>query len=686
MWRRMAWIVAWAATACSAPNGDGADPVTIGVDASDAESVDGASDGRVMTPDVESVDAATPDATPPPPRCETEGPPWHPGQPVFENATERWGLVGVEGEYLSVTDVDGDGRPDLVSRKGGGTDDFTRGGVRHKWVLRNTGPGGFEDWTKQSRLFRSRLEPNPSHGRAVKVVASGDVDNDGDLDFFLGQPRTDPQADSIRSDVVLNRGDGVFEWGPEASDARFEARPSNPAGATFVDFDRDGLLDLWIVHNEQPGLVPMQDALLKGDGAGGFTDVTHSVGLTTVPWNDVAALNAAEAHSWGWGAVACDLDHDGLPELMASAYGRTPNHLWHPVSSNDEVTFENASIESGFAWDHRVDWRDNLNAQCYCADRPIADECDTCPEPADPQICDSLRRAFGENYRWSHANGRQRFNLGGVTGTTVCVDIDNDGHLDLMNYEIVHADTGSSSDPTEPLFNTGERPLRFERPGPEALGLTRPESNWYWDHGDMTGAVFDFDNDGWSDIYIGAAEYGGNRGLLYRQTAARRFELLTVDESFLHFRAHGVAVADFDRDGDLDLVLGHSRFRCEGFEGTECAPTNQIQVFENIVGQNRSWLQLRLEGADGTNRAAIGARVTVEAAGVRQTQVVDGGHGRQGLQRDPMLHFGLGDACEASVSITWPDRARTQTQFTSAPNQRWHVIQGVEPAPLVMAP
>ena len=185
------------------------------------------------------------------------------------------------------------------------------------------------------------------------------------------------------------------------------------------------------------------------------------------------------------------------------------------------------------------------------------------------------------------------FSLGGVTGTTVCEDLNNDGLLDLVNFEIVHGDVGTSSDPTEVLVNTGESPIRLERPGPEATGLYREEETPFWDHGDMTGAVFDVDNDGLKDIYIGAAEYAGNRGWLFRQNADLTFEAVSTDDSFLRWRAHGVAVADFDRDGDVDIVVGHSHFRCEGFWDTECDETRQVRLYENGFGNQNNWIQIR---------------------------------------------------------------------------------------------
>ena len=86
-------------------------------------------------PDVAAADTHEPDAASHP-QCPTDRSPWTPGMPAFRNVTEAWELTGIEGEYLSVTDVDGDNWPDVLVRKGGGPDDFRRGGSRHKWLLR----------------------------------------------------------------------------------------------------------------------------------------------------------------------------------------------------------------------------------------------------------------------------------------------------------------------------------------------------------------------------------------------------------------------------------------------------------------------------------------------------------------------------------------------------------------------
>jgi hypothetical protein len=250
-----------------------------------------------------------------------------------------------------------------------------------------------------------------------------------------------------------------------------------------------------------------------------------------------------------------------------------------------------------------------------------------------------------------------------------------------MTTEIVHFDVRDNSDPSELLVNTGDPSVRFDRPGNEATGLVRVDNILDWNHGDMTGAIFDFDNDGWQDIYIGASDYEDNRGLLFHQYAPLQFESVDVDDYFLHYRSYGIAVADFDRDGDLDVVVGHSRTRCDDDDpgNDECYETKQVRMFENLMGEGSNWLQLELAGGAGSNRAAIGARVEVTAGDVTQTQQIDGGHGRFGMQHDRVAHFGLGEDCQVTVAITWPDADATVQTFEVDGNQRYLVVQGEEP-------
>lgn len=598
---------------------------------------------------------------------------WKPGDAAYKDATDAWGLQGVRGARMNAADFDGDGWTDLLVH-GGGTNQWAKGGNRDTWLLRNTGKGTFEDVTQASGLLQRRLAPSADEGHGASVFVAGDVDNDGDIDFFLGRSLAASATATESSEILLGDGKGHFNLGPADNPLRGVGQAAVPTSAAFVDFDRDGFLDLWVVHNMAGGAQqPLQDRLWRGDGTGRFVDVTKDVGLSTLSWYSAKVLNEARGHAWAWAATACDLNNDGLDELLSASYGRVPNQLWQAELGDKGVRYVNESVASGYAFDDRQDWRDNLSAQCHCMNVPTDAECDTVPEP-DLQVCVQLAAAFGPNFRWNHASGREPWQLGGNSGTTVCADVDNDGFFDLLTNEIKHSDVGSSSDESELLFNTGQSSVRLERPGNAATGLTRVHTTSYWDQGDITSAIYDFDNDGWLDVHIAASDYPGNRALLWRQVAPRKFTAVAPGDFFERFRAAGVVAADFDHDGDIDVVTGHTRMRCEGQRGADCQPDDQIHLHLNQLGGH--FLQLRLEGGKGSNRAAVGARVEVTAGGVTQTGHIDGGHGQGSTQRDPMLHFGLGDACKATVHVIWPNLARETQSFELGGDQRYRVIQG----------
>ncbi len=603
--------------------------------------------------------------------CDTTAQPWAPGTAAFVDTTDAWGITAVlpEGVRIAAVDFDHDGWTDLIVRKGSGADDFNPDGVRQVWMLKNTGNKTFEDVTQASGLVQTRYGDDPMIGRPGSNYVFGDVDNDGDLDAYSGNPDAAGTSKET-SEILLNDGAGHFTLASDESDLRVGAGDM-PFGAAFTDYDRDGVLDLYVAqYDDSDG--PQQSHLYHGRGDGTFEDTTSDANLTTLAWSNIAAINTGASHSRSWAALACDLNNDGGPELLAASYGRAPNALW--VNQNDG-TYTNRSLLSGYAYDENTDWSDNQSARCWCEFNPDEPDCVGVP-PVDLIVCDTVEDAF----RWDETFDREAFRLGGNSGATQCADLDNDGWMDLVTSEIVHWDVGQSSDPSEILHNLQESDVTFDRPGNDVTGLIREHERTDWNDGDITGSTFDFDNDGWTDVWIGNSDYPGSRGLLFHQDAPLQFSPVSIPDGVDNPRSHGSVTADFDRDGDLDFVVGHSSARCD----SDCRENFSVHLFENQL--NGNFVQVEVVGGEGSNRSAIGARVDVVAGDLHETHQVDGGHGQFGAQDDLVQHFGLGTACEAEVTVTWPTPARPTTTFTLPAGHRWRIVQGAEEPELIDVP
>jgi hypothetical protein len=601
---------------------------------------------------------------------------------TFVDATQAWGLGSVTGNRIVSADLDGDGYPDLILSNDATNkrDDTTM--PRTTWVLMNrpNGSGGrtFVDATTDSGIFQVRGGgATATQLRSANVASVGDVDNDGDLDVFSGtyvDPTNAATDTGDRSEILINDGTGHFTLA-SVSDPHPQTTDLWPTtGATMTDVDRDGKLDLFVgfwYQSYGSTYQGFQAQLYAGHGDGTFTTNTANAGLSTSATGFAQNKNSKPAY----GVTSCDLDGDGSPELMISAYGRQWNNLYQ----NDGTgKFSEIGQASGFASDGDVDYMHRLSADvganqfflCYCTLHTTEADCagveqpsTSCPSPADSY--------------WAHGVDDQPWRNGGNNFSTYCGDLNGDGKLDLYTAGIHHWHIGQSGDSSELLVNSspGDGSITFDRPGNATTGMVWPHPSSDWNEGGLMVAGGDLDNDGLEDLVVGASDYPDQFGLVFHQKPDHTFEEVGSAWGLHHACLSGLTIADFDRDGDLDVVVGSGTAR-------DCAKIwtkNEVHFYENKGASAQKWIQMKLVG-DGTttNKSAFGARVQLAAGGVTQTKERDGSYGHMSMQNDTILSFGVGQCAQAdSVTIRWPDQALTMQTFSGlASGKRYELRMG----------
>jgi enediyne biosynthesis protein E4 len=536
--------------------------------------------------------------------------------PAYLAATEAWGLEGVTAANAVALDLDMDGWPDLLaSESPHDTRDDPEQGIWHHAVMMNrevSGRRAFVNETAQSGLFVG-ADGKPGSGHSLYVGA--DVDGDGDLDLFAGRFH-DAGKDDVtgeRNTIFLNDGAGHFSRVPSSG---LEGTGAwSTAGAAFTEVDGDGIPDLWLVgwyerYGEMNSTGPR---LYRGKGDGAFVDVTAGTAMDLKPTYTPDEWSDRTHRRPGYGATACDLDGDGSPELLQASYART----WNLLFTRPEGRWVETGAAAGIDADDDEDFRSDVQYACYC-------EANAC-HPAPTVACNGR---MPSTY-WVPGHSDRPSRLGGNTFTTVCADADNDGDFDLFHAEIRHAWAGAASDASQLLLNDGTG--GFTRVQNDGAGFARARSTTAdWNEGDMQAALFDFDLDGWKDLVLMDSDYEDTHLLAWHNerdgTWREASEATGLDQPW----PHGLAIADFDLDGDLDLVTGSSTSRA-GSPWVDHA----IHFYENRLGGS----SLRLSGL------TTGARVDVSAAGITQSFEVSGGYGLWGMHHDTALTIGLNGEC-----------------------------------------
>lgn len=221
---------------------------------------------------------------------------------------------------------------------------------------------------------------------------------------------------------------------------------------------------------------------------------------------------------------------------------------------------------------------------------------------------------------------------------TDAADYDGDGWLDIIRTNF--------SDDTSTLYHNSKDGTFSDATSEAGLGRNRQFLGW--------GTLFvDLDNDGWPDLFManghvypevdsmGLLSTFRERKLLYWNQHNGKFRDISLESGAgitTLFNGHGVAAADFDNDGAVEILVNNSHDR--------------PSLLKNY-GEHGHWILLKLEGTK-SNRDAIGARVTLRVGSHQQMQEVRSG-GSYISQSDFRLHFGLGTASKVDlVEIRWP--------------------------------
>ena len=484
-------------------------------------------------------------------------------------------LVETTGCGVAVLDIDGDGWLDLFIVNGTVLGGFPAGQEPMGHLYRNRRDGTYEDVTAKSGILQT------GWGQGA---CSGDYDNDGHDDLFVtawGQ-----------NHLYHGRGDGTFVDVSEAA-GLITKKARWGAGCAFIDYDRDGYLDLFAANYIDfdlesaplpesglcrykgipvacgpPGLTGGKNVLYRNTGKGTFEDVSDRTGITR------------SSGTYGLGVSTLDFNDDGWVDLYV-ANDSNPSALY--INQRDG-TFKDVAVEAGCAYSQ---------------------------------------------------DGKPQAGMGVAVG-----DYDRNGTIDLFK-------TNFAGD-TSTLYANGGKGFCDDRTFAAGIGLNTRWLGW--------GVGFvDLDNDGWLDLFIVnghvypevervKTEAGyKQRKVVYRNLGNGRFE--DVSERLgppvtTPAAGRGAAFADLDNDGDIDVVVNN----------VHAAP----DLFTLTAPRDAHWLTLKLVGTT-SNRSAIGSRVRLVSAGGTQLQEVRGG-GSYYSQNDLRPHFGLGrDAVVDRVDVRWPN-------------------------------
>ena len=472
-------------------------------------------------------------------------------------------------------------------------------------------------------------------------------------------------------------------------------------GVAWIDYDRDGWLDLYLVNGGLwdellKGKRSISNALYRNKGDGTFIDVTKKAGVGN--------------HFWGMGVAASDYDNDGWTDLYVCNYG--PNTLYRnngdgtftDVTDKAKVGDKRWAVSAAFGdYDsdghldlyvtNTVQFDHNQPPPMNCHYRGIIVQCGPLGLVPDADILyhnngdgtfsdvtkktqvGNVKPSYGLGVAWSDYDNDSDLDLyvandqmanflfqnqgngsfievglmsgagysdDGLAQGSMGVDLGDYDHDGLLDIFLTHF-----SDDYNTLYrNLGNGNFRDVSHLSEIAFPSWPFLGW------GTGFV-DVDNDGWEDLFIsnghlfpqvenyqmGHSFY--QRSQLFKNLGNGRFQEFTAGlDKVRLWSSRGAAFADFDNDGDIDIAVNN-------LDGNPW-------LLMNKGGNKQAWLSLLLEGVR-SNRSGIGTRVTASTSTGNQIREVRGGSSYQSTH-DFRVHFGLGNTkIVKTLEVRWPD-------------------------------
>jgi hypothetical protein len=510
-------------------------------------------------------------------------------------------LLETTGCGVAFYDYDNDGWLDIFLVNGWRLEGFQKGQEPVSHLFKNNRDGTFTDVT---------LIAGVAHSGWGQGCCIGDYDNDGNEDLFITY--------FGKNVLYRNNGNGTFTDVSEKSGIATNGKRWN-SGCAFVDYDRDGKLDLFVANYIDmdlatapvpesgpclykgvmvacgpPGLIGGKNILFHNNGDGTFSDVSESAGILSANG------------TYGLGVLTGDFDNDGWPDIYV-ANDSTASALYQNKKNGK---FTDIAMEAGCALS---------------------------------------------------ADGKPQAGMG-----VSAADYDMDGNLDIVK-------TNFAGDTPSLYHNLGGATFE-DATFPAGLGKHTQYLGWGC-------GFFDFDNDGWPDILLCnghvypeveqlTTEAGyAQRKLLYRNLRNGKFEDVSLNAGpgiSAPGASRGCAFGDFDNDGDLDFVVN-----CVN------APPQLIRCES---ANKNNWIKVRTIGTK-SNRSGIGARITCvtkvpgQEKPHRQMDEVRSGGGYYS-QSDLRVHFGIGETQKVDlIEIRWPS-GQIDSLRDLKPNQLYYVTEG----------